>query len=119
MRAAYDEIIGEATKRRHPYNSVIGECCAPTCRHQAVRRPTAWASTLPLARTLAEFDFAASPVNEALVRELHQGGFWDPANTCWSAGTGTAKVICHRDRPPTAAQRRRGRFFNTVDWSTS
>ncbi|KAA0675702.1 hypothetical protein DS843_30350 [Roseomonas genomospecies 6] len=33
------------------------------------------AAKLPLAKTLAEFDFTASPLNEGLVRDLHDGSF--------------------------------------------
>ena len=30
---------------------------------------------LPLAKEIADFDFAATPINEALVRDLATGGF--------------------------------------------
>ena len=33
------------------------------------------AARLPLAKTVEDFRFAGTPINEALVRDLHAGGF--------------------------------------------
>ncbi len=56
MRAAYDEIIGEAVKRRHSLQQAIGELLrAQLADNQA--RSTAYRmgkARFPLARTLAE-----------------------------------------------------------------
>src|SRR5664280_3085851 len=119
MRAAYDEIIGEATKRRHSLQQVIGELLrAQLADNQA--RSTAYRmgkARFPLARTLAEFDCAASPVNEALVRELHQGGFLATRrNTVLVGGTGTGKShLAIAIAANCVRSGARGRFFNTVD----
>ena len=119
MRAAYDEIIGEATKRRHSLQQVIGELLrAQLADNQA--RSTAYRmgkARFPLARALAEFDFAASPVNEALVRELHQGGFLATRrNTVLVGGTGTGKShLAIAIAANCVRSGARGRFFNTVD----
>ena len=71
----------------------------------------------PLARTLAEFDFAVSPVNETLVRELHQGGFLaSQRNTVLVGGTGTGKShLAIAIAANCVRSGARGRFFNTVD----
>jgi len=43
-------------------------------------------------KNLAEFDFAVSPVNHGLVRELHEGGFLaTQRNAVLIGGTGTGK----------------------------
>jgi len=119
MRAAYDEIIGEAARRRHSLQQVIGELLrAQLADNQA--RSTAYRmgkARLPLARTLAEFDFAVSPVNETLVRELHQGGFLaSRRNTVLVGGTGTGKShLAIAIAANCVRSGARGRFFNTVD----
>ena len=46
----------------------------------------------PVMKNLAEFDFAVSPVNQGLVRELHEGGFLATRrNAVMIGGTGTGK----------------------------
>ena len=48
---------------------------------------------LPTAKELADFDFAASPVNEPLIRELAGGGFLEgKRNIVLVGGTGTGKT---------------------------
>jgi DNA replication protein DnaC len=43
-------------------------------------------------KNLAEFDFSVSPVNQGLVRELHEGGFLaTQRNAVLIGGTGTGK----------------------------
>ena len=72
----------------------------------------------PVMKTLAEFDFAGSPVNAGAVRELHRGGFLaESRNVVLIGGTGSGKTHlaiaiganCVREREA------RVRFFNTVD----
>ena len=50
------------------------------------------AARFPVMTNLGEFDFDASPANEALVRELYDGAFMDQArNAVFVGGTGTGK----------------------------
>ena len=72
---------------------------------------------LPLAKEIADFDFAATPINEALVRDLATGGFLtSQRNAVLVGGTGTGKThlaiaigrACVRGGA-------RVRFYNTVD----
>jgi len=72
---------------------------------------------LPLAKELSDFDFAGTPVNEPLVRELAAGAFLaNQRNAVLIGGTGTGKShlavaiarACVRDGA-------RVRFFNVVD----
>ena len=119
MRAAYDEVVAGALKRRHPIQQVIGELLQAQLADNRARS-TAYRlgkARFPLTKTLAEFDFTASPVNEALVRDLYEGGFLAAQrNAVLVGGTGTGKshlaiaiaANCVRNGA-------RARFFNTVD----
>jgi DNA replication protein DnaC len=72
---------------------------------------------LPLAKDLDDLDFADTPINETLVRDLASGEFLaHQRNVVLVGGTGTGKThlaiaiarACIRDGA-------RGRFFNVVD----
>ena len=81
MRAAYDDILADGLKRRHPVQQIIGtllqvEIADKTARSIKYQMASA---KLPTAKELADFDFAASPVNEPLIQELAGGGFLDAA----------------------------------------
>lgn len=94
MRSAYDEIVEAATRAQHPVPRVVGELLlaqVAAMRARSIAYQMGMAR-FPLAKTLAEFDFAASPVNEPLVRDLHQGGFLaTQRNAVLIGGTGTGK----------------------------
>ena len=69
MRAAYDDILADGLKRRHPVQQIIGtllqvEIADKTARSIKYQMASA---KLPTAKELADFDFAASPVNEPLI----------------------------------------------------
>ena len=72
---------------------------------------------MPLARTLTEFDFTASPVNEVLVRDLHDGSFLKTQrNAVCIGGTGTGKThICIAITANCVRRGARARFFNLID----
>jgi len=120
MRAAYDEIMALAIKRQHPHERVIGDLLAAQladvrARAAAYRMGNA---KFPVMKAIGTFDFAASPINEGLVRALHEGQFLsENRNVVLIGGTGTGKThlaiaigaSCVRDREA------RVRFFNTVD----
>jgi DNA replication protein DnaC len=120
MRAAFDEIITLAAKRRHSAERVVGELLAAQLA-DVQSRATAYRmgnARFPVMKALGEFDLAASPVNAALVRELHKGAFLtDARNVVLIGGTGSGKTHlaiaiganCLREREA------RVRFFNTVD----
>jgi DNA replication protein DnaC len=120
MRAAYDEVMTTAAKRQHAPERVVAELLAAQLA-DVQSRATAYRmgqARFPVAKTLGEFDFAASPVNAALVRDLHRGNFLsDSRNAVLVGGTGSGKThlavaigaSCVRDREA------RVRFFNTVD----
>jgi DNA replication protein DnaC len=72
----------------------------------------------PVHRDLAGFDFAASSVDEALVRQLHTTAFTDSAqNVVFIGGPGTGKTHLATSLGIEAVQRlgKRVRFFSTVE----
>src|SRR5918997_6925066 len=95
MRAAYDEIMALSIKRQHPPERVVGELLAAQladvrARAAAYRMGNA---KFPVMKALGTFDFAASPVNAALVRALHRGDFLsDSRNAVLIGGTGSGKT---------------------------
>ena len=120
MRVAYDEVLTLAAKRHHSAEQVVGALLAAQLadvesRAAAYRVGNA---RFPVMKTLAEFDFAGSPVNVAAIRELHRGAFLtESRNVVLVGGTGSGKTHlaiaiganCVREREA------RVRFFNTVD----
>ena len=110
---------GGGLKRRHPVQQIFGallraEIADKTARSIKYQMASA---RLPAARELAEFDFAASPVNEPPIRDLAMGGFLEAErNIVLVGGTGTGKT--HRAVAIARSCIRkgtRGRFYNVVD----
>jgi DNA replication protein DnaC len=119
MRAAFDELLADGLKRRHPAQRIIGELLRAEIADKQARSIKYQMSVakLPLAKELADFEFDDTPVNEALVRELAAGDFLaSQRNAVLVGGTGTGKShiavaiarACIRDGA-------RARFFNVVD----
>ena len=95
MRAAFDEVMSNGIKRQHSAQQIIGELLAAEIAEKRARsiRYQVAAARLPLAKELADFDFAGSPVNQGLVRDLEGGGFLrQQRNAVLVGGTGTGKT---------------------------
>ena len=94
MRAAYDEVIAAGLRAQHPVQRIIGELLLAQLADNRARS-TAYrigVARFPVMKNLAEFDFSVSPVNQGLVRELHEGGFLaTQRNAVLIGGTGTGK----------------------------
>ena len=119
MKAAYDEIIATAVKRRHEPQRVVGDLLAAEIAEKQARsiKYQMTIARLPLAKDLGEFTFDGTPINATLVHDLAGGGFLaHERNVVLVGGTGTGKThlaiaiarACIRDGA-------RGRFFNVVD----
>jgi DNA replication protein DnaC len=76
------------------------------------------AARFPAYKDLAGFDFAASEVNEALVRQLHRCDFIDGAHNVVAVGgpgTGKTHIATALGVQAVEHHRKKVRFFSTVD----
>jgi len=119
MKAAYDEIMVTAVKRQHEPPRIIGDLLHAEISEKQARsiKYQLTIARLPLAKDLADFDFASTPINETLVRELAEGGFLaQQRNAVLVGGTGTGKthlaIAIARSCIRGGA---RSRFYNVVD----
>jgi DNA replication protein DnaC len=119
MRAAYDEVMTTALKRRHEPPRIIGDLLAAEIAEKQARslKYQLTIVRLPLAKDLDDFTFAGTPINEALIRDLAAGAFLvEQRNPVLVGGTGTGKShlaiaiarACIRGGA-------RGRFYTVVD----
>ena len=119
MRAAYDEVMTTDIKRRHEPSRIIADLLAAEIAEKQARsiKYQLTIAKLPLAKDLHDFDFAGTPINEALVRDLANGDFLaEQRNAVLIGGTGTGKShlaiaiarACIRGGA-------RGRFYTVVD----
>ena len=119
-RAAYDDILADGLKRRHPVQQIIGTLPAgprsPTSRARSIKYQMTSAK-LPTAKELADFDFAASPGNEPLIQELAGGDFLESKrNIVLVGGTGTGKThLAVAIARACIRKGARGRCYNVVD----
>jgi DNA replication protein DnaC len=119
MKAAFDEIMATAVKRQHEPQRIIGDLLTAEIREKQARSITYQLriAKRPLAKDLDDFDFADTPINETLVRDLAGGGFLaQQRNAVLVGGTGTGKthlaIAIARSCIRAGA---RGRFYNVVD----
>lgn len=119
MKAAYDEALEAGRKQKRGADWVLGTLLEAEMADKKARsiKYQLTVARLPNAKELAEFDFSASPVDEAAVRRLAGGDFIENHRNCvLVGGTGTGKShlavavarACIRDGA-------RGRFFNVVE----
>jgi DNA replication protein DnaC len=119
MRAAYDEVMATAVKRRYEPARVIGALLAAEIAEKQARsiKYQLTIAKLPLAKDLDGFTFAGTPINESLVRDLITGAFLaEQRNAVLIGGTGTGKshlaIAIARSCIRGGA---RGRFYTVVD----
>ena len=77
MRTAFDEVVADGLRRQHTFHQMFGALLQAEVAEKRARsiRYQMGAARLPLAKTVKDFRFAGTPINEALVRDLHAGGF--------------------------------------------
>src|ERR1700709_463673 len=83
MRAAYDEVMTTGIKRRHEPPRIVGELLSAEIAEKQARsiKYQLIIAKLPLAKDIEDFDFADTPVNEPLIRDLAARAFVaDPRN---------------------------------------
>ena len=94
MRTAYDEVMAAGIKRQHEPPRIVGDLLKAEIAEKQARsiKYQMTISKLPLAKDLDGFEFAGTPINEALVRDLSNGGFLaEQRNAVLIGGTGTGK----------------------------
>ena len=106
-------------KRQHSAQRVVGDLLKAEIdeKHARSIKYQMTIAKLPLAKELADFDFAGTPINESLVRDLGTGGFLEAQrNVVLVGGTGTGKthLAIAIGRACVRAGARVG-FYNTVD----
>lgn len=119
MRAAFDEVVAAGLKRQLSVPHIIGDLLQAEIAEKQARsvKYQITIARLPLAKELSDFDFAGTPINEGLVRDLAGGAFLQQQrNAVLVGGTGTGKshltVAIARSCIRTGA---RGRFYTAVD----
>jgi DNA replication protein DnaC len=111
--------MGNGIKRQHEPPRIVGDLLQSEIAEKQARsiRYQLTVAKLPLAKDLDDFDFADTPVNEGLVRELATGAFVaDQRNVVLVGGTGTGKShLAIAIARALIRNGTRGRFFNVVD----
>jgi DNA replication protein DnaC len=114
-----DEVMSNGIKRRHDPPRIVGDLLAAEIAEKQARsiKYQLTIAKLPLAKDLDQFDFAGTPINETLIRELAAGGFLaEQRNAVLIGGTGTGKshlaIAVARSCIRGGA---RGRFYTVVD----
>lgn len=119
MRSAYDEVMASGIKRQHEPPQIVGDLLQSEVAEKQARsiRYQLTVAKLPLAKDIEEFEFADTPINEGLVRELMNGSFVaDQRNIVLIGGTGTGKThLAIAIARALVRNGTRGRFFNVVD----
>ena len=119
MAGAFDEAVTTGVQRKRTVSEILTDLLQTETahRHAASIRYRMTAARLPVIKDLDAFAFEGTPINEALVRQLHGGGFLpNRRNVVLVGGTGTGKT--HLAIAIAAAVVRAGarsRYFNTVD----
>jgi DNA replication protein DnaC len=119
MRAAFDEVIADGLKRQHPVQRIVGDLLRAEIAEKQARsiKYQLTIARVPLAKDLGQFDFAGTPINEGLVRDMATGAFLaEQRNAVLVGGTGTGKshlaIAIARSCIRGGA---RARFFTVVD----
>ena len=101
MRHAYDEVVADAVKRQHSAQRVVGDLLKAEIDEKQARsiKYQMTIAKLPLAKEIAAFDFAATPINDGLVKDLATGAFLAAQrNAVLVGGTGTLNSLADSNR---------------------
>jgi DNA replication protein DnaC len=119
MKAAFDEIMATAVKRKHEPLRIIGDLLKAEIAEKQARsiKYQLTIAKFPLAKDLSDFAFDGTPINKTLLNDLAGGGFIaQQRNIVLVGGTGTGKshlaIAIGRSCIRASA---RGRFYNVVD----
>lgn len=119
MKSALDEVLATGTRQRATPEKVLLELLKAEETERKVRsiRYRLGQAKFPIAKDLDQFDFSTSPVNEAQVKSLYEGGFMaSQTNAILIGGTGTGKTHLAIAIARNAIHNgKRSRYFNLVD----
>jgi hypothetical protein len=91
MRTAFEETLTEGLKRKLSFHQILGKLFACEIEERKLRsiRYQLGVANLPMTKSLDTFQFAATPINEALIRQWHDG---TPLES-WSVAPAPARPI--------------------------
>jgi DNA replication protein DnaC len=119
MRASFDEIAGKGLVRREELYPLLGGLIRAELNHRQARSISyrIGGARFPVLKDIDSFEFAGTPVDEGLVRELATGNFLDgKRNIILIGGTGSGKThLAIGIASAVIRTRARGRFYNLVD----
>ncbi len=120
MASAWPEVLGTARMKSLDHEAVLHQLIKAETAQREVRSMAYQmrVARFPSHRDLAGFDFAHTPIDEALVRQLHTLGFVDSAhNVVLVGGPGTGKTHLATSLGIEAIRLhgKRVRFFSTVE----
>lgn len=120
MASNYPELLAKARHTDFEPDAFVRQLVAAEVAERAVRSMAyqMGAAHFPMHRDLAGFDFSQARVDEALVRELHGGGFLEGAqNAVFIGGPGTGKshLAIAIGIEAIRVLGKRVRFFSTVE----
>ena len=119
MKAAFDEIMATAVKRRRQTQRIVGDLLNAEINEKQARsiKYQLTIAKLPLAKDLDDFQFEGTPINQTLVRDLAGGELMAPQrNAVLVGGTGTGKThLAIAIARSCIRAGSRGRFYNVVD----
>jgi DNA replication protein DnaC len=119
MAGVFDETISQGIRRQQPVLDILGRFCLAEAAERKVRsiRYQMGVARFPLNKDLDSFSFSDSPVNEPLVRDLHNGHFLEQTrNVVLVGGTGTGKShLAIAIGSNCIRNGRRGRYYSVID----
>jgi DNA replication protein DnaC len=119
MRAAFEDTLSEGLKRKFSFHQILGKLFACEIEERKLRsiRYQLGVANLPMSKSLDTFQFVATPINEALVRQWHNGVPLESArNLILVGGTGTGKThLAVAIASQLIKQGCRARFFTVLD----
>lgn len=119
MKVVFDEVLATGIKQRGTPEKILLDLLEAELGERTARsiRYRLGLAKFPVDKDLDRFDFSSSPVNETLVRSLHEGRFLaTTSNILLVGGTGTGKShLAIAIARQVIKNGKRGRFFNVVD----
>jgi DNA replication protein DnaC len=119
MKVTLDEILAAGIKSRATPEKILCDLLEAEMAERKVRsiRYRMGLARFPVDKDLDRFDFAASPVNEMQIRNLHEGRFIsDHTNVIMVGGTGSGKThLAISIAKQCIRNGNKARFFNVLD----